>query len=120
MIIIKTILSSLFTFKTPPIIQYGQAEIDAEMKLLATEINNLKNSLKKVIDKVRIENSTPKKIGQYDLVKLMNSYKQTVDDFSKLTNFIVDSQDNIFDELRTLKKFKKSGILLSKDTNKDT
>ena len=90
------------------------------MKLLATEINNLKNSLKKVIDKVRIEDPTPKKINQCDLVKLMNSYKQTVDDFSQLANFIVDSQDSIFHELRTLKKCKKARNLLSKDTNKDT
>ena len=34
----------------------------------------------------------------------MNCYKKTVDDFNSLANFIIDSQQSVFKEVKSFKK----------------
>lgn len=34
----------------------------------------------------------------------MNCYKKTVDDFNSLANFIIDSQQSVFQEVKSFKK----------------
>lgn len=50
----------------------------------------------------------------------MNCYKKTVDDFNSLANFIIDSQQTVFKELKSFKKtHKMSKITMSTSGNKD-
>ena len=50
LLLIKSLLSNLFSFKAPQAQLVSQAGVDTEVRLLTTEIRKMKESLKKIIE----------------------------------------------------------------------